>query len=100
MITDAWKNRHTNGHFRFTCHLLCVDRIFGFKIKRWYPRDYTQHRNTRAFFKPIDTRLQQGQITAKPIDEKTFYALLFTVTQEFKRSDQMGKRTTAINVGD
>ncbi len=58
----------------------------------------TQHRCFSFPFQPAVARLQQTHITAKTINNKTFYTLLLRLGQQLQSTVQVGKDTALINI--
>ncbi|MNZ89233.1 hypothetical protein D3C78_1081440 [compost metagenome] len=63
-------------------------------------RQHTHHRFAGAFFKPVETGLQQREVTAKTIDDEAFDPRLFARRQQFEGTHQMGENPAAIDIGN
>ncbi|MNJ57905.1 hypothetical protein D3C77_535160 [compost metagenome] len=61
---------------------------------------HAQHRLAGARLKPVEARLQQGDVTAKAVDDKAFDPRLFAFREQLQGTDQMGKHPTTVDVGN
>ncbi|RMS04581.1 hypothetical protein ALP75_204956 [Pseudomonas syringae pv. actinidiae] len=101
VITDARQHRHDHiQHLLDLVGLALIEAVFGLQVQVHHIGQHADHRFAGARFKPVKPRLQQGDVTAKTVDDETFDPRLFAGRQQLQRADQMSKHAATIDVGN
>ena len=101
VIADARQHGHHHlEHVRVFLDLTLINAVFGFKVQVHHVWQHADHRFAGALLQPVQTRLQQRDITAKTVDDETFDPRLLALGQQLKGADQMREDPAAIDVGN
>ena len=101
VIADSRQHRH--DHIQHLLHLVgltLIYTVFGLKVQVHHIRQHANHWFAGTLLQPVESRLQQGNVASKTIDDETFDPSLFRGGQQFKGSDQMRKHPATVDVSD
>jgi hypothetical protein len=73
--------------------------ILGIERQSVQIRHHTQYRLAGTCLQPVEPRLQQAGIAAKPVDDETADPCAFGFGQAFERTEQMREHPAAIDIG-
>ncbi|MNE39750.1 hypothetical protein D3C80_1337170 [compost metagenome] len=101
MVADTRQHRHDDLELAPGLDALAlVDGVLGFQVQVHHIGQHAQHRFAGTFFEPVQAGLEQGDVTAKTVDDKTFDPRLLARREQFQGADQMGENPATVDVGN
>ena len=77
-----------------------IDGIFGLQVQIHQVRQHAQYRLAGALLQPVQPRLQQRDIAAKPVDDEALHARLLAFREQRQGPDQVCEHPTLVDISD